>query len=234
MKSWVYGYDTKTKAQFSQWKSPESPHPKKAQQSFSNVKAVLSVLSLSLPHDGVIHHEYAPPGRTLTNEYYLEVLRWLRDAIRRKWPQFWARGDQQFHHNNAPAHSSALMQAFFDKTSYHPGLSVALQPRFSPLWLLAFPKANITVEREEICECDSHTTHKASQWCLTADWLAPWESDCLQMRSKVSSDWLPSYIKAMRPFLKCSKWTDTFRTDLVHWLMKSSLPCSGACCFLLE
>ena len=29
--SWVYGYNTETKAQSSQWKSPESPCPKKAQ-----------------------------------------------------------------------------------------------------------------------------------------------------------------------------------------------------------
>jgi len=28
--SWVYGYDPETKAQSSQWKSPESPRPKKA------------------------------------------------------------------------------------------------------------------------------------------------------------------------------------------------------------
>ena len=27
--SWVYGYDTETKAQSSQWKSPGSPQPKK-------------------------------------------------------------------------------------------------------------------------------------------------------------------------------------------------------------
>ena len=66
-------------------------------------------------HEGVIHHEYAPLGRTFTKEYYVEVLHQLRDAIRRKWPQFWASGDWQLHHNNAPAHSSALMQAFLAK-----------------------------------------------------------------------------------------------------------------------
>ena len=66
-------------------------------------------------HEGVIHHEYAPPGQTLTKEYYIKVLRRLRDAIRRKRPQFWASGDWQFHHNNAPAHCSALMQAFLAK-----------------------------------------------------------------------------------------------------------------------
>ena len=48
------------------------------------------------------------------------------------------------------------------------------------------------------CECDGHTVYKLSQWRLTADWLAPPESDCSRMDSKFSSDWLLSYIKATR------------------------------------
>ena len=48
------------------------------------------------------------------------------------------------------------------------------------------------------CECDGHTVHKLSQRRLNADWLAPRESDCSRTPSKVSSDWLPSYIKATR------------------------------------
>ena len=47
----------------------------------------------------------------------------------------------QLHHNNAPAHSTALVQAFFFvKTSHHPGLSAPLQPKFGSLRFLAFPK----------------------------------------------------------------------------------------------
>ena len=52
------------------------------------------------------------------------------------------------------------------------------------------------------CECDGHTVHKLSQGRLTADWLASRESDCSRTRSKVSSDWVPSYIKATRPVLE--------------------------------
>jgi len=33
------------------------------------------------------------------------------------------------------------------------------------------------------CEWDGHTVHKLSQRRLTADWLAPWDSDCSRMRS---------------------------------------------------
>jgi len=75
----------------------------------------------------------------------------------------------QLHHDNAPAHSTALVQVlYFGKASHYPGLSAPLQPRFGSLKLLAFPKVKIALERE-ICECDGHTVHKLSQWRLTAD-----------------------------------------------------------------
>jgi len=51
-------------------------------------------------------------------------------------------------------------------------------------------------------KCDGHTEHKLSQRRLTAERLAPRESDCSRMYSKVSSEWLPSYIKATRPVLE--------------------------------
>jgi hypothetical protein len=79
--SWVYGYDPETKAQSSRWKSPESPRPKKALQSRSNVNAMLTVF---FDHEGVAHQEYAPPGQKINKEYYIKVLCWLRDAVRRK------------------------------------------------------------------------------------------------------------------------------------------------------
>jgi hypothetical protein len=63
---------------------------------------------------------------------------------------------------------------------------------------------------EEICECDGHTIHKFGQWRLTADLLDPRENDCSRMRSKVSSVWLQSYIKATRPVLEIFKMAGYF------------------------
>jgi hypothetical protein len=113
-------------------------------------------------------------------------------------------------HHNAPALSTALVQAFFCQSITSPRSVSPLQPRFSFLRLLAFPKAKIAFEREEVCECDSHTVRKLSQRRLTAEWLALRESDCSRMHSKVSSDWLPSYIKAMRPVLEIFKMAGYF------------------------
>jgi hypothetical protein len=58
------------------------------------------------------------------------------------------------------------------------------------------------------CECQIHTVHKVSQRRFTTVWLAPRESDCLRMDSKVS-DWLPN-IKATRPVLVIFKMTGYF------------------------
>jgi len=97
-----------------------------------------------------------------------------------------------------------------ERLSHHSGLSAPLQPRFGSLWLLTFSRAKISVETEEICESDSHIVHKPSEQRLTADWLAPWESDYLWIYTKVSSDWLPSYIKATRPVLEIYKMDGYF------------------------
>jgi hypothetical protein len=76
---------------------------------------------------------------------------------------------------------------------------------------MAIPKAKIVFEDEEICECDDHTVHKLSQRRLTANWLVPRESDCLRMHSKVSTEWLPSYIKATLLVLEIFKMTEYFK-----------------------
>jgi len=68
------------------------------------------------------------------------------------------------------------------------------------------------------CECNGHTVHMRSQRHLTADWLAPRDSDCSRMHSKVSSDWLPCYIKATRPVLEIFKWAGYFPDSPRTWM----------------
>ena len=135
--------------------------------------------------------------------------------------------DRRIHNDRASRSASSRQSAcpfyscragFFGKASHHPGLSALLQPRFDSLRLPAFLKAKIVFEREEICEYDGHTANKVSEWRLTDDWLYPRESDCSRMRSKVSSDWLPSYIKATWPVLEIFKMAGYFPdSPLIHY-----------------
>ena len=80
--------------------------------------------TLFFGHEGFVHCEYAPPGQSITKEYYIKVLCQLRDTVRRKRLQSWARGDWWLCHDNVPAHSSVVVQASLEKTLHHPGRSV--------------------------------------------------------------------------------------------------------------
>ena len=103
-----------TKVQSSQWTSKTSPRPKKACQVRSKIKVLLTVF---FDASGVVHHEHLPEGSTVNQTYYIEVLKRLRDAIRRKRPELWSSGDWFFHHDNAPAHLALRTREFLAKHS---------------------------------------------------------------------------------------------------------------------
>ncbi|UYV65616.1 hypothetical protein LAZ67_3004868 [Cordylochernes scorpioides] len=109
--AWIYGYDVETKAQSSQWKLPHEPRPKK-----------------SAPSSGVAHHEFLPQGRTVNKEYYLQVMRNLREAIRQKRPDLWKNKNWLLHLDNAPAHTSLLVHDFLAKNN----TLMMPQPPYSP------------------------------------------------------------------------------------------------------
>jgi hypothetical protein len=70
--TWVYGYDPETRQQSSQWKSPNSPRPKKVRQIRSNIKSMLIVFS---DIQGIVHKEIVPFGQTVNGKLYCEVLK---------------------------------------------------------------------------------------------------------------------------------------------------------------
>ncbi|GFY15878.1 histone-lysine N-methyltransferase SETMAR [Trichonephila clavipes] len=115
--SWAYGYDPETKQQSSQWKTPGSPRPKKARQS-----------------------------KTVNKEFYLDVMRRLREAVRRKRPVLWASSRWMLHHDGAPAHTANLVQQFLTK---HGTIQVArppYSPDMSPPDFFLFPKIKNTLK----------------------------------------------------------------------------------------
>jgi len=79
--TWYYGYNLETKQASSQWKTPNSPKPKTAQQVRSNVKVMLISFS---DVNGIVHKEFVPPGQTVNQHFYLKVLKRLRDSVRKK------------------------------------------------------------------------------------------------------------------------------------------------------
>ena len=78
--------------------------------------------------EGIVHHEYTPDSQTINKEFYMEVLQSLRLSVRQKQPEKWRDGNWILHHNNAPAHTSHLVQQFLAKH----GTAQLRQPPYSP------------------------------------------------------------------------------------------------------
>ncbi|UYV76603.1 hypothetical protein LAZ67_14001429 [Cordylochernes scorpioides] len=135
--TWVYGYDVDTKAQSSQWKLPHEPRTKKARQVRSNVKVLLTVF---FDCRGVVHHEFLPQGRTVNKEYYLQVMRNLREAIRQKRPDLWKNKNLLLHHDNTPAHTSLLVRDLLAKNNTLMMPQPPYSPDLAPYDFLLFPK----------------------------------------------------------------------------------------------
>lgn len=61
--------------------APNEARLKKSRRFQSKKKAMLTVF---MDHNGIVHHEFLPEGQTVNKEYYLGVMRRLREAIRQK------------------------------------------------------------------------------------------------------------------------------------------------------
>jgi hypothetical protein len=68
----------------------------------------------SLSSKGIIHLEFIPQGQTVNEPYYVEILKRLRDAVRRKRPEPWP-NDWILHHDNAPSHKAFSVKQFLTK-----------------------------------------------------------------------------------------------------------------------
>ena len=65
--------------------------------------------------NGVVHYESLPQGRTVNKEYYLEVMRRLREAIPEKRTELWKSQSWILHHDSTPAQISLLVREFLAK-----------------------------------------------------------------------------------------------------------------------
>jgi hypothetical protein len=61
---------------------------------------------------GFVHKEFVPPGQTVNGKIYCEILKRLREGIRRKRPDKWKKNNCLLHHDNAPARTSLVVRQF--------------------------------------------------------------------------------------------------------------------------
>ncbi|KAG7171883.1 GVQW3-like 1 [Homarus americanus] len=89
----AYGEDCLSRTQCHVWyqrfkrgRTSTEDDPKSRSQSRSNVEVMLIVF---FDWKGVVHHEFVPRGHTVNKKFYLEVLKCLTEAVRRKRPEAW-------------------------------------------------------------------------------------------------------------------------------------------------
>ncbi|UYV65520.1 hypothetical protein LAZ67_3004584, partial [Cordylochernes scorpioides] len=63
---WIYGFDSETIQQASEWRFKNEPRPKKARKAPSKVKVMLTVF---FDYQGIVHHEFQQQGSTITGSF---------------------------------------------------------------------------------------------------------------------------------------------------------------------
>ena len=66
-----------------------------------------SMLICFFDQKGIVHKEFVPRGQSVNAAFYVEVLKRLRENVRRKRPDQW-RNNTWLHYDNAPAHAALL------------------------------------------------------------------------------------------------------------------------------
>jgi hypothetical protein len=96
----------------------------------------------------VVYHEFIPQGQTVNDAFYEEVLKRLRERVRRVQPQLWAEKNWILHHHNASSHSVIIVGEFFTNidmiTTDHP----SYLPDLAPCNLFLLPKVKTIMPGE--------------------------------------------------------------------------------------
>ena len=118
--SWMSVFEVETKQQSCEWvpKGDTASRPTKALRQRSTKKAMFTVF---IDERGPILAEFKDPGTSVDADSYCDLLRWLKENVRRKRPELWAmNGDYrtfQLHHDNALAHTAVLTLALIGESN---------------------------------------------------------------------------------------------------------------------
>lgn len=95
-KSWVSVFELELKTESKQW-LPKGRHTQRPQKALRNRLEKKVMLTVFWDQQGVVFTDFLPPRQTVTAEYYGEIIRQLKEAVRRKRPRLWARDEEGNH-----------------------------------------------------------------------------------------------------------------------------------------
>ncbi len=129
--SWVSVYKVELKKNSREW-HPKGTHADRPIKALCNRSEKKVMVTVFFDCRGTVLVDYLTPGETVNTERYCEVLRTLKERVRRKRPDLWGgrNGVHNWllHHDNAPAHTSVLTLALIGSS----GIDMVPHPPYSP------------------------------------------------------------------------------------------------------
>jgi len=126
--TWIHYHTPESNRQSAEWLKSHESRPKRPKDQRSAGKVLASVF---WDARGIIFIDYLQKGRTVTGEYYAELLDKLNDEIKKKRLHM-AKKKVLYHHDNAPSHTSLKAMAKLDQLRFelvaHPPYSPDLAP----------------------------------------------------------------------------------------------------------
>jgi len=133
--TWIHHTTPETKEQSKQWVSSGERAPKKAKVGLSANKVMATVF---WDARGVIHIDYLEKGKTITGDYYSELLDRFDTDLKQKRPHL-AKKKVLFHQDNARVHTCVVAMGKIHKLGYELLLHPAYSPDLAPCDYFLFP-----------------------------------------------------------------------------------------------
>jgi len=95
---------------------------------------------------GIVHKEFVLPGPTISAAFYDDILRRLRENVRRKRPDQLQNNTWLLHHDNAPAHAALLTQWFLTYNNVTVVPHTPYLPDLAPSYFFLFPKLKMKLK----------------------------------------------------------------------------------------
>ena len=154
------------------------PKPNRERRSRSKIKVLLTVF---FDIRGVVHYEFLPEGQTVNKEYYLGVMRYLREAIRKKRPDLWKNNSWILHLDFAPSHTALIISEFLTKKSTNVYRQAPYSPDQAPCDFFLFPRLKLPL-RETIEAIKENSLRELKAIPLAAykkcmeNWMKRWHA----------------------------------------------------------
>ncbi len=111
---------------------------------------------------GVVHLEFLPRGQTINTDYWIAVVKRLKESICRKRQVMWKGGfdgqtDRDFilHMDNAPVHVSVPALAFYGEDGINLLAHPAYSPDLAPCNFWAFPALKKQLRSHKFANVDA-------------------------------------------------------------------------------